>query len=82
MSENRTTDPLNNVVYNSYDGAAVMPAQLEGLQETFPSALFIYCFTHKLNWLIEWLRVTILTDGLLPKFLHYKMNVTSGISKF
>lgn len=45
------------LVAQSYDGAAVMAGQLGGLQakvrETFPSALFVHCFAHKLNLVLS-----------------------------
>ena len=42
-----------NSVAQSYDGAAVMLDELNGVQakvkESAPDAIFIHCFTHKLN---------------------------------
>ena len=44
---------LQKLVAQSYDGAAVMSGELNGVQakvkESAPNAIFIHCFAHKLN---------------------------------
>lgn len=45
------------LVAQSYDGAAVMAGHLNGLQakvkHTFPQALFVHCFAHRLNLVLS-----------------------------
>lgn len=47
----------DKLVAQSYDGAAVMAGHLNGLcakvLETFPRALFIHCFAHRLNLVLQ-----------------------------
>ena len=50
-------DANDKLIAQSYDGAAVMAGHLKGLQvkvrQTFPSAIFIHCFAHRLNLILS-----------------------------
>jgi hypothetical protein len=47
----------SKIVAQTYDGAAVMSGELNGLQtkvrDTFPNAMFIQCMAHKLNLVLS-----------------------------
>jgi hypothetical protein len=47
----------DKLIAQSYDGAAVMAGQLNGLctrvLETFPRAFFVHCFAHRLNLVLQ-----------------------------
>lgn len=81
------------LIGQSYDGAAVMSGQLRGLQakvrETYPSALFLHCFAHKLNLVlsqsvmhIKECKVFLATlSGMAAFFKVYKTYTSIGLNR-
>jgi len=57
VKELKEFDGLNKLIAQTYDGAAVMPGELNGVQakvkEYAPDAIFIHCHAHRLNLVLS-----------------------------
>lgn len=86
-------DLSNKLLAQTFDGAAVMAGHTGGLrakvQELYPKAIFVHCFSHKLNLIlsqsvscIKECRIFFQTLKGLGSFLHKSSKRTCGLSEF